>query len=90
MDRGRPNTRSTTLSLPLTVTGINEHTPVFSSPTFTFFMDETETVNSIIGIVTATDADDSSTADGIFMYSFDGTALPFNLDTSTGESSLSL
>ena len=85
MDRGHPNTRSTTLSLPLTVTGINEYAPVFSTLTYTFFMDETERINSVIGIVTATDADDSSTSDGIFMYSFPGGALPFNLDSSSGE-----
>lgn len=46
-------------------------------------MDETEEIGSVIGKVTAIDADDSSTPDGVFSYSLVG-SFPFNLDSSSG------
>ncbi|KAI6657168.1 hypothetical protein LOD99_15954 [Oopsacas minuta] len=85
VDRGRPSTRSATLSLPLIITGINEHAPVFTLVEYTFYMDEKEEITFIIGKVTANDADDSSTSDGIFVYTIAGTStLPFTLEPTTG------
>ena len=46
-------------------------------------MDEVEEIGSLIGKVTATDADDSSTSDGVFSYTLVG-SFPFTLDSSSG------
>ena len=46
-------------------------------------MDETEEIGSVIGKVTATDADDPSTSDGVFSYTL-VVSIPFTLDSSSG------
>ena len=49
-------------------------------------MDESEDIDSLIGLVTATDMDDPSTLDGIFSYSIQSQAstFPFKIDSGTG------
>lgn len=68
------------------MTGVNEFAPAFASSTQTFNMDESEEIDYLIGLVTATDMDDASTLDGMFTYSIPGqtATFPFKIDSTTG------
>ena len=49
-------------------------------------MDESEEIDYLVGLVTATDQDDVSTPDGVFTYSIPNqpAGFPFKIDASTG------
>ena len=68
------------------MTGVNEFPPDFTSLTQSFNMDESEEIDYLIGLVTATDMDDPSTLDGMFTYSIpsQSATFPFKIDSTTG------
>ena len=49
-------------------------------------MDESEEIDYLVGLVTATDQDDASTPDGVFTYSIPSQPVdfPFKIATTTG------
>ncbi|KAI6657178.1 protocadherin Fat 4-like [Oopsacas minuta] len=81
---------TTSISFTVTVTGVNEHAPSFANASSTFNMDESEEIDYLVGVVTATDMDDFSTPDGVFTYSIPNqdATFPFKIDSSTGVISL--
>ena len=67
-DSGNPP-RSSTVSLAINLVIANEHTPIFSSPSYSFSALENSTLGSIIDCVSATDQDGAENPDGTIRYS---------------------
>ena len=55
-DSGSPS-RSTSMTISITVADINDHTPIFSQNRFELFLPETQAVNEIVKVMSASDKD---------------------------------
>ncbi|XP_071105938.1 protocadherin Fat 4-like [Haliotis cracherodii] len=76
--------RSGNSTLIITVEDVNDNSPTFDSPTYSFSIDKNDTIGKIVGWVNATDAD--AGANGIVKYSIQHITSPiFKLDPDTGE-----
>ncbi|XP_076089767.1 protocadherin Fat 4-like [Mytilus galloprovincialis] len=73
--------RSTTVTVNLAVTDVNEHDPVFSSTTYQFSISEATSIGTVVQNISATDSD---SADLVYYY-FNSTNSAFDIDYVTGE-----
>ena len=83
-DSGREVQLSTTATLRIVVTDVNDSPPVLPSPDATVFnVSETASVGTVVGVVVATDAD--TPANAVALYSFAaGSHEPFAIDELSG------
>lgn len=81
-DSGNPVLR-TSATLLVNVTDVNDHSPVFSRPSYEFSIDENATVPALIGTVMASDGDSSQNA--VISYSLLEEVPDFHIDSATGE-----
>ena len=81
-DRGDP-AQSTTAHLAINAVVVNEHAPIFSSPTYRFSVPENATLGSIVDCVEAIDMDGTHTLEGTIKYFI-------NLESPLGQNSFSI
>lgn len=73
-DRGSPKTQSCDLALRIQVLDVNDNVPVFGSPSgYRFVIEEEKEAGSVVGVVSATDADEGK--NGKISYRLFGTAV---------------
>ncbi|KAL5103513.1 Protein dachsou [Taenia crassiceps] len=87
-DRGSPKTLSCDLALRIQVLDVNDNAPVFGSPSgYRFVIEEEKEAGSVVGVVSATDADEGK--NGKISYRLFGTAAAvqrgFAVNPTTGE-----
>ncbi|XP_052086465.1 protocadherin Fat 4-like [Mytilus californianus] len=73
--------RSTTVTVNVAVTDVNEHDPVFPSTTYQVSISEAITVGTVVQNISATDSD---SADLVYYY-FNSTNAAFDIDYVTGQ-----
>ncbi|XP_068705618.1 cadherin-23-like isoform X2 [Montipora foliosa] len=76
--------RQGTTQVIVTVLDDNDHSPVFSRATYTFFVSEDVNVGYPVGIVSATDEDEGRNAEIYFLVNADNESLPLKVNRSTG------
>ncbi|XP_061189251.1 protocadherin beta-9-like [Saccostrea echinata] len=82
LDRGTPP-KSSTASVVLNISDINDNPPVFEVPEFQFFVLENSDANTNIGSVSATDKDEGKNGDVVFKLS-PTSNVPFIVQTDGG------
>ncbi|KAL5963708.1 Protein dachsou, partial [Taenia solium] len=87
-DRGSPKTQSCDLALRIQVLDVNDNPPVFGSPSgYRFVIEEEKDAGSVVGVVSATDADEGK--NGKISYRLFGAAAAvqrgFAVNPTTGE-----
>nr|CDS24489.1 protocadherin 1 [Echinococcus granulosus] len=87
-DRGSPKTQSCDLVLRIQILDVNDNAPVFGSPSgYRFVIEEEKEAGSVVGVVSATDADEGK--NGKISYRLFGTAAAvqrgFAINPTTGE-----
>ena len=79
-DNGSP-ALLTTATVQLTVNNVNEHSPIFTMPTYTVNLKEKTSIGSLVTTVKATDND----INDIVTYYFDPASDQFSIDPATGD-----
>ena len=85
-DGGSPR-RSASATVQVKVTDVNDNTPMFTKQSYLFSVSEATLPNTVIGAVSATDADTGSNAQLVFSLHSDGDGR-FAVNASTGQLSL--
>ncbi|KAK7101636.1 hypothetical protein V1264_019985 [Littorina saxatilis] len=79
-------TNNVDISGSVTVTAVNEASPVFSPATYAVSKSESLAVGNPVVQVTATDSDSNNTPDGVIIYAFDASSpqTKFTINSATG------
>ena len=78
---GGTTSLTSTATVKVDITDVNEHNPTFGSASYTFSLSETTAVAASVFAIAATDADTSQSV----TYRFDPTSSNFEIDSNTGD-----
>ncbi|XP_069101545.1 protocadherin Fat 4-like [Argopecten irradians] len=90
-DRDTVTKLTTTVTVQVFVTGVDDNVPVWAAPesgTYTASVDENVSAGSLVATISATDADQTGTTDSTITYSMETASTEFGIDSSSGQVSV--